>query len=138
MPAISGFFRCGALLGALPLLSSCGGSDCWDCGHPSAPVYPTEVAYGLVAGNFNGNSHTSVIGTSTVMYRQAGNAGYLKSYLSTGAGTFAAPVLAADGNDPLSGAANARCSASSRSRRMARLTFACGSSSKPWKARGYT
>jgi len=92
----------GLVLGALPLLSSCGGDDCWDCGSRSvAPVYPSEASYGLVAGAFNGNGHTSLIGTSTVMYQNAGNPGYLKSYLSTGADTFATPALTADGNDPL-------------------------------------
>jgi hypothetical protein len=90
-----------ALLAALPVLSSCGGDDhCFNCGY--APVYtPSEVSLGVVAGNFNGNTHASVIGTSTVVYASQGNTGYLKSYLSTGLGTFAAPVLTADGNDPL-------------------------------------
>jgi hypothetical protein len=90
-----------ALLAALPVLSSCGGDDhCFNCGY--APVVtPSEVSLGLVAGNFNGNGHTSVIGTSTVVYASQGNTGYLKSYLSTGPGTFAAPVLTGDGNDPL-------------------------------------
>jgi hypothetical protein len=90
-----------ALLAALPVLSSCGGDDhCFNCGY--APVYtPSEVSLGVVAGNFNGNGHTSVIGTSTVVYSSQGNTGYLKSYLSTGPGTFAAPVLTADGTDPL-------------------------------------
>lgn len=90
-----------ALLAAVPLLSSCGGDDhCFNCGY--APVViPSEVSVGLLAGNFNGNGHTSLIGTSTVLYFSQGNTGYLKSYLSTGLGTFAAPVLTADGNDPL-------------------------------------
>ena len=89
------------LLAVLPVLSSCGGDDhCFNCGY--APVFtPSEVSLGLVAGDFNGNSHTSVIGTSTVVYAPQGNTGYLKSYLSTGLGTFAAPVLTGDGNDPL-------------------------------------
>jgi len=90
-----------ALLAALPILASCGGDDhCFNCGY--APVItPSEVSLGVVAGNFNGNGHTSVIGTSTVVYSSQGNTGYLKSYLSTGLGTYAAPVLTADGNDPL-------------------------------------
>jgi hypothetical protein len=90
-----------ALLAALPVLSSCGGDNrCFNCGY--APVItPSEVSLGVVAGNFNGNGHTSVIGTSTVVYSSQGNTGYLKSYLSTGLGTFAAPVLTADGDDPL-------------------------------------
>src|SRR5580658_3808633 len=75
------------LLAALPALSSCGGDDCYHCGY--APVYtPSEVSLGLVAGNFNGNGHASVIATSVVQYYSQGNTGYLKSYLSTGAGSF--------------------------------------------------
>lgn len=88
------------LLAALPALSSCGGYDCGDCGY--GPVYtPYELSLGLVAGNFNGNGHTSIVATSAVQYYPNGNTGYLKSYLSTGAGSFAAPVLTADGTDPL-------------------------------------
>jgi trimeric autotransporter adhesin len=94
--------RIGALLGVIPLLGSCGGDDhCFNCGYAPMVVYPSEASLGLVAGNFNGNGHTSIIGTSTVLYYPSGNTGYLKSYLSSGVGTFAAPVLTADGNDPL-------------------------------------
>jgi hypothetical protein len=94
--------RIGALIGALPLLSNCGGDDhCFNCGYVPPPSYPTEVGLGLVTGNFNGNGHTSVIGTSTVQYNNFGNPGYLQSYLSTGVGAFATPALIADGNDPL-------------------------------------
>jgi len=86
-------------LAALPALASCGGDEgCRDCG---VAYIPPEVTLGLVAGNLNGNGHTSVIATSTVLYNPGVNAGYLKSYLSTGPGTFAAPVLTADGDDPL-------------------------------------
>jgi hypothetical protein len=55
----------------------------------------------LVAGNFTQNGHASVIATSTVYYYPQDNPGYLKIYPSTGAGTFAAPVLTPDGDDPL-------------------------------------
>lgn len=97
------------LLAVLPVLASCGGSDCWNCGcdggcnapPPAAPAPAPQVSLGLVAGNFTGNGHTSVIATSTVVYNNYGNPGNLESYLSTGAGTFAAPLTAADGNDPL-------------------------------------
>jgi hypothetical protein len=103
MSRITNVLKIGALIGALPLLSNCGGDDhhCYNCGYVPPPSYPSEVGLGLVTGNFNGNGHTSVIGTSTVEYNNFGNPGYLKSYLSTGVGTFAAPVLIADGNDPL-------------------------------------
>ena len=97
--SLMGYRRAIALSVAAVLLSSCDNSDDWcnDChGTP-----PEEISQALVAGNFNGNGHTSIIETSTVVYQPNFNSGYLKSYLSTGAGTFAAPTLTAAGNDPL-------------------------------------
>jgi hypothetical protein len=89
-----------ALLIAIPLFASCdddNNNGCWNC----TPLPPTELSQGLVAGNFNNNGHTSVIATSTVAYLPQFNPGNLKSYLSTGAGTFAAPTLTPAGDDPL-------------------------------------
>lgn len=90
----------GLLAASAFALASCGGDDaCWNCG---GPVFtPFEVSQGLVAGNFSNNGQPSVIATSTVVYNLQVNPGNLKSYLSTGAGTFAAPTLIADGDDPL-------------------------------------
>ena len=89
---------------ALPLLAACGDRGCWDhCGYvppPGSGIAP-EVSLGLVAGNFTGTGHTSIVATSTVLYSPFSNAGSLKAYLSTGAGAFAAPVLIGDGDDPL-------------------------------------
>ncbi len=85
------------VLAALPLLSSCDGHDCWNCIFYS----PSEVSAGLVAGNFSNNGHPSIVSTSTVLYGGPVNAGNLKSFLATGAGTYAAAVLTADGDDPL-------------------------------------
>ncbi len=101
------WLRSWPLLAAFPLLASCGGNDCWNCGcgggctSAPPPSAATTVSLGLVAGNFNGNGQTSVIATSTVLYHSYGNAGNLESYLSTGAGSFASPLTTADGNDPL-------------------------------------
>jgi hypothetical protein len=89
-----------ALFAALLAIAGCDDhhqSGCWNC-TPSSPV---EVSTGLVAGNFNGNGHTSIVATSTVIYNPQVNSGYLKSYLSAGPGTFAAPVLTPAGFDPL-------------------------------------
>lgn len=95
---------------ALPLLVSCGDDHCWDCGYRSPPSGCTgaacsgvvsELSLGLVAGNFTGTSAASVIATSTVLQNANRNAGNLKVYRSSGAGTFAAPVLISDGHDPL-------------------------------------
>src|ERR1700678_1320609 len=85
-----------ALLIAAALLSGCDDHDdgCWNCRAPT----PYESSLGLVAGNFNDNGHTSIIATSTVVYQPQFNAGNLKSYLSTGVGTFGAPTLTPAGN----------------------------------------
>jgi hypothetical protein len=92
--------RLWAGLAVLPLLGSCGGDDyCGNCGAYAGP--PAQVSLGLVAGNFTGNGHTSVIATSTVLYAPAYNPGYLAAYLSTGVGTFAEPMRTNAGADPL-------------------------------------
>jgi hypothetical protein len=88
-----------ALLLTLPLFASCD-DDHW-CDNCNVPSPPSEASYGLVAGNFTQNGHTSVIATSTVYYYPHDNPGNLKIYPSTGAGTFGAPVLTPDGDDPL-------------------------------------
>jgi hypothetical protein len=89
-----------ALFAGLLAIASCDDhhqNGCWNC----APTAPVEVSTGLVAGNFNGNGHTSIVATSTVIYNPQVNSGYLKSYLSAGPGAFAAPVLTPAGFDPL-------------------------------------
>ncbi|MGC2031072.1 MAG: VCBS repeat-containing protein [Steroidobacteraceae bacterium] len=95
--------RVGAVLTSALALASCNdyhhhGYGCFNCG---SPFTPTEISQGLLAGNFNGNGHTSVVATSTVLYQPQINSGNLKIYLSTGPGAFAAPVLTPDGDDPL-------------------------------------
>lgn len=88
---------------ALPVLAGCGDNGCWHCAYNQPPMQGPvpEVSLGLVAGNFTGNGHPSLITTSTVEYSWFRNSGNLKAYLSTGAGTFAAPVQVAAGDDPL-------------------------------------
>jgi FG-GAP-like repeat len=87
------------LAAGAPLLVSCDDHDNW-CGNCySGPA--NEVSLGLVAGNFNGNGHTSVISTNTVLYLPSYNPGSLASYLSTGAGTFGSPTFTSAGDDPL-------------------------------------
>ncbi len=94
-----GFAGVFVLLGAAALLTSCDDHDDW-CGNcNSGPA--NQVSLGLVAGNFNGNGHTSVITTNTVVYQPSYNPGNLASYLSTGMGTFGAPTLTPAGDDPL-------------------------------------
>jgi hypothetical protein len=95
-----GFRGALVLLAAAPVLSSCDDHDDYRCVNCySGP--PSEVSLGLVAGNFNGNGRTSIIATSTVQYQANFNPGNLKSYLSTGAGTFGTPTLTPAGDDPL-------------------------------------
>jgi FG-GAP-like repeat len=90
-----------AILASLLALASCDRHyGCRDCGY-YAPSPAAEIAVGLVAGNFNNNGQTSIVATSTVLYYPNSNPGNLKSYLSTGPGAFAAPVLTPNGNDPL-------------------------------------
>ena len=94
------WLRACAVVAAVPLFASCDDNNwCGNCGFPPSP--PNEVSYGLVAGNFTQNGHTSVIATSTVYYYPEDNPGNLKIYPSTGAGTFGTPVLTPDGDDPL-------------------------------------
>jgi hypothetical protein len=93
------WLRACAVLVTVPLFASCDDNN-W-CGNCYTPTAPSEASYGLVAGNFNQNGHTSVIATSTVYYYPEDNPGNLKIFPSTGAGTFGAPVLTPDGDDPL-------------------------------------
>ncbi len=94
---------------ALPLLTACGDNGCWNCGYvPPGGCGPSscssaapEVSLGLVAGNFAGNGDTSIVATSTIQYSPFRNTGYLKEYLATAAGTFGAPVVVPDRDDPL-------------------------------------
>ncbi|MFI4866020.1 MAG: FG-GAP repeat domain-containing protein [Steroidobacterales bacterium] len=88
------------MIGVAAGLSSCGGddhNDCFNCGGYT----PYELSRGLVAADFNHNGFTSIVQTSTVTAGWPPYPGYLKAYLSTGAGAFAAPVLTGDGNNPL-------------------------------------
>ena len=64
---------------------------CYSCG-----VTPTEISKGVVSADFNGDGFADVVALSAV----PGSAN-LKVYLSTGAGAFAAPTLAPDGDFPL-------------------------------------
>ena len=92
--------RACVVLVSVPMFASCDDHNwCGNCGY--TPTSPSEASYGLVAGNFNQNGHVSVIATSTVYYYPEDNPGNLTIYPSTGKGTFGAPVLTPDGDDPL-------------------------------------
>ncbi len=93
--------RAAAFLASILALASCDDGHrhyvCVNC----SGYTPSEVSRGLVAGNFNNNGQTSIVATSAVLYNSQVNPGNLKIYLSTGPDAFAAPVLTADGDDPL-------------------------------------
>jgi hypothetical protein len=90
------------LLAVAAGLSSCGGDDhCGNCFFPPPNYTPYQVSYGLVAGNFTGNTFPSIVETNTVKSGSAPYPGNLAAYLSTGAGTYAAPVLTSAGDNPL-------------------------------------
>jgi hypothetical protein len=91
-------WRAGAALALLPALTSCGeGHDCWNCqGFP-----PVEFSAAVVAGDFNGDGHADFVQASSVQNGLEPDPAYLKSYLSTAAGMFAAPTLTFAGDDPL-------------------------------------
>ena len=79
------------LLAVAAGLSSCGGDDhCGNCFFPPPNYTPYQVSYGLVAGNFTGNTFPSIVETNTVKSGSAPYPGDLAAYLSTGAGSYAA------------------------------------------------
>ena len=72
------------------------------CFYSCANITPTEFSNGVVTGDFNGDTFTDVVALSTVSPPTPGNPpSALKSYMSTGAGVFANPVLTLAGNNPL-------------------------------------
>jgi hypothetical protein len=101
-------------LGLMVVLASCGHGDC-DLGYYGECTVggsADELSFGLVAGDFNGTGRSSIIQTSLVAGGEFSNTdvygsypfgtgSYLKSYQSTGPGTFAAPVLISNGHNPL-------------------------------------
>jgi hypothetical protein len=91
--------RTWTLLALLAGLASCGGYDHCDECNISYQTY--EASYGLVAGNFNSSGFASIVETSTLKNGFQPNPGNLKAYLSSAAGTYAAPVLTSAGDDPL-------------------------------------
>jgi hypothetical protein len=84
------------------LLAGCddGSNDvivCYSCVNTT----PTEISKGVVSADFNGDGFADVVALSSVHPATAPGMSNLKAYLSTAAGMFAAPVLTADGTDPL-------------------------------------
>src|SRR3984957_8722798 len=83
---------------ACALLTSCNdGNDCFGCGR----IRPTEFSQGVVSADFNGDGFADVIALSTIRPTVSASPSNIKGYLSTAAGVFGAPVLTADGFNPL-------------------------------------
>jgi hypothetical protein len=85
----------------LPLLASCGGDGCHDWSCDNLP--PTEVQYGLVTADLDGDGFPDVVGTSTLIGATPPPfAANLHVYLHPGGagGSFGAPASYADGYDP--------------------------------------
>ncbi|MDE2219177.1 MAG: VCBS repeat-containing protein [Gammaproteobacteria bacterium] len=96
--SLRSLWRPGAALVLLPLLSSCGGYDCGNC---SSGYPPIERSAGVVAADFNKDGFADILQLSSVQNGLEPDPAYLKSYLSTAAGAFAAPTQTFDGDDPL-------------------------------------
>jgi hypothetical protein len=88
-------------IATLGLLAGC--DDHHDhCFFNCVNITPTEFSNGVVAGDFNGDGFADVVALSTVSpASSASNSSTLKTYLSTGAGAFASPMLTLAGNNPL-------------------------------------
>jgi hypothetical protein len=83
-------------LAVAALLASCHNEDCNDCTFAS----PSEYSNGVVAADFNGDGVPDVVALSSIEPPSATGSN-LKTFLATSPGAFAAPVLTADGVNPL-------------------------------------
>jgi hypothetical protein len=92
-----------AAVAALALLSSCDDDhDC--CYNYYQTSTPYEVSYGMVGASFGtpgAANPISIVQTNTVKGGVGPYSGTLMSYLYTGPGTFAAPVVTSAGDNPL-------------------------------------
>ena len=93
--------KIGAGVAAALLLVSCddgyGHGFCDSC----FPVTPVESSYGVVSADFNGDGFADIVALSTVFPYQGSAPSNLKTYLSTGDGSFATPTLTPADINPL-------------------------------------
>src|SRR5271155_791045 len=82
---------------AVSLASCDNNSGCYGC--YNGP--PTEFSAGVVSADFNGDGFADVVALSTVFPPSGQTPSNVKVYLSTAAGTFAAPAYTADGFNPI-------------------------------------
>src|SRR5277367_1843000 len=82
---------------AVSLASCDNNSGCYGC--YNGP--PTEFSAGVVSADFNGDGFADVVALSTVFPPSGQTPSNVKAYLSTAAGTFAAPAYTADGFNPI-------------------------------------
>jgi hypothetical protein len=89
-----------AAIATLGLMAGCDDHD--HCHFGCGNVTPTEYSNGVVAADLNGDGLADVVALSTISPATSGSySSALKTYLATGGGAFAAPVLTAAGNNPL-------------------------------------
>jgi FG-GAP-like repeat len=70
--------------------------NCYGCG-----AVPGEFSNGVVSGDFNGDGFADVVALSSIDPPVPSSPSNIKSYLSSAAGVYAAPVSTADGINPL-------------------------------------
>jgi hypothetical protein len=88
-------------IATLGLLAGCD-DDHRHCVFNCGNITPTEFSNGVVAADFNGDSLIDVVALSTISPANTANySSALKTYLATGPGAFASPVLTLAGNNPL-------------------------------------
>ncbi len=86
------------------LIAGCNNNYSSACFGYTCSGVPTEYSFGVVSANFtaaNGAGPADVVALSTVQPPASNTPSNLKTYLSTGAGMFAAPTLTPAGNNPL-------------------------------------
>jgi hypothetical protein len=83
---------------ACALLASCDDNfvECINCNFT-----PTEFSAGVVSADFNHDGFADVVALSSIRHASMQPSSNIKTYLSTGAGMFAPPVLTPDGFRPL-------------------------------------
>jgi hypothetical protein len=95
----AGRWRPALVLSLAAALGGCSGYD--DCYNSCSNPTPVEFSNGVASGDFTGKGLTDVVQLSTVLQPYGASPSNLKVYVSTAPGAYAAPTLAAAGDNPL-------------------------------------